>query len=229
MRLFRSVPILAALILGALVYPAIGAEDASIDRLLRKLPPPEKIVRQPDPLLNDPLAKKAIAAINARNFPRALGLARQLTQRYPRNPVAHSLRGSLAYALRQFAEASSEFRSTIGLQPKFSFAYFWLGLAEAAQNHYATALQNFQELARLEPKAEFAWVASSECAGRLGRHQESRDYAKRAVAIAPGSAAAWLQLARAESALGNKTAAQRALVRAKELGATRSTSTPRKR
>lgn len=229
MRLFRSLPIFAALILGALVSPASGAGDASIDRLLSKLPPPEKLVRQPDPLLNDPLAKKAIAAINARNFPRALGLARQLSQHYPTNAIARGLHGWLALAQQKYGEASSEFRSAIAIEPKYSFAYFNLGIAEFAQNHLAIALQNFQQVVRLEPQAEIAWITSSDCAAKLGRRQESLDYAKRATVVAPRSAIAWLQLARAESALGNKVASQRALARAKGLGATRSTSTPAKR
>lgn len=199
------------------------AEEPSIDRLLRKLPPPEKLakpaIQRGDPILNDPLAKDAATAFQKRSFSRALSSSRKFARKYPRNAVAQGFHGVIALTLRQFNEASLAFRSAIALQPNFAFGYFGLGAAEAEQGRFASALQNFRTLTRLEPKAEIGWVAASGCAERLGRRQESLDYAKRATALAPGSIAAWLQLARAEKALGHLANAQRAAARAQQLGA----------
>lgn len=204
----------------ALVTAATAmAEDPAIDRLLKKLPPPEKLVQSGDPVVSDPLTNKTVQAINARNFGQGLDLARQLTHVHPASAVAHGLHGWMAFMLHQYSEAATEFRKSIKLQSNYSFGYFGLGYAEAAQNHYTSALQNFQQLARLEPRTELAWIGSSQCAERLGRHRDSVGYARRATELAPRSALAWLQLARAEDLVGDKAASQRAFSRARELGA----------
>ncbi len=220
---------IATLLLIGIVRPLGAADEPSIDRLLNKLPAPEKLVQTRDPGGTDPLAKKTLEALQKKNYGQALDYSRRLTRANPTSAVAHGLHGWIAFNLQQIGEASSEFRSAIKSQSNYSFGYFGLGLCEATQTHYANALQNFQQLARLEPKAEVAWVASSGCAERLGRRRESLDYAKRATAIAPRSAIAWSQLARAEEINGHKAEAQRAFSRARELGAKRSTTTKARR
>ncbi len=207
---------------------AIAAAEPSIDRLIHKLPPPEKLAKpavqqataQRDPVLNDPLAKDAMTAFDRRNFSRALGSSRKFARKYPRNAVAHGLHGVIALSLRQLNEASVAFRTAVSVQPNFSFGYLGLGAAEAEQGRFETALNNFRQLTRLEPKEAIGWVAASGCAERLGRRQESLEYAKRATVVAPKSAAAWVALARAETTLGHWENAKRATARARELGAT---------
>ena len=96
---------------------------ASIDKLLSKLPPPEKIIEpsarkalaQPDPAFKDPLVTEIVVALNMRNFQLAMGLSRKLTERYPRSAGAQALRGALAYDLRLYAEASAAFRTATTL------------------------------------------------------------------------------------------------------------------
>ena len=70
---------------------ANAQEDPSIDRLLKKLPPPEKLVKpsvarainQPDPALRDPLVPQIAAASQSNNSGRALELARKLSAKHP--------------------------------------------------------------------------------------------------------------------------------------------------
>ena len=84
------------------------AQDASIDRLLNKLPPPEKLVKpsaqraieQPDPAFKDPMGRQIFQAIASHNFAQALNLSRKLTERYPRSATSQYLRGSLALDFR---------------------------------------------------------------------------------------------------------------------------------
>jgi tetratricopeptide (TPR) repeat protein len=165
------------------------AQDASIDRLLNKLPPPEKIVKPPpiqqavqrsDPAVKDPLVRQVFQAELVRNFPQALNLSRKLTERYPRSAGAQSLRGVLAWRLRQFGEASAAFRTATNIQPKLAFAHFGLALVEASQRHFAAAVSHLQRVTELEPKAAVAYYALSDCTLRLGRKQESVDYARKA-------------------------------------------------
>src|SRR5947207_9807295 len=129
---------IAGIFLGCalLIVSPANAQDASIDRLLSKLPPPEKIAKpnpqkalqQNDPAEKDPLVKQIIKAELTRNFPRALGYSRTLVERYPRSAGAQCLRGFLALALRQYGEASAALRASITLRPNLALAHYLLAL-----------------------------------------------------------------------------------------------------
>ena len=200
---------------------AARAEDASVDRLIKKLPPPEKVGRaesQPsDPALRDPLAKQVVNSANAMNFGNALVLSKKLAARYPKSAVAQSLHGSVALTLKRFSEASDAFHRTLAIEPNSGFAYLGLGMSEASQNHVGAAMSNFRQVTRLYPNEDIGWIGLSACAEKMGRKGESLNYAKRATAVAPSSFAAWLQLSREEEISGNKQAASKAFARAKQL------------
>src|SRR5437764_13333680 len=126
------------------------AEDASIDRLLNKLPPPEKLVKppilrameQPDPAFKDPIGRQVLQAVMTDNFPQALYLNRKLTQRYPRSLGAQYLRGVLAWTVHQNGEAYSSFRGATKIQPRYAPAYFGLPAVEGARRPLAGAIPN---------------------------------------------------------------------------------------
>jgi tetratricopeptide (TPR) repeat protein len=138
-----------------------SAQDGSIDRLLNKLPPPEKLVKppiqraveQPDPAFKDPIGRQVLQAVMTDNFPQALYLNRKLTQRYPRSLGAQYLRGVLAWTFRQYGEASSSFRAATNIQPRFAPAHFGLAAVAGAQGHFAAAIPHMQRAAELEPKS----------------------------------------------------------------------------
>ena len=206
----RLLPVFAAVV----VTSAVAAQDPSIDRLLSKLPPPEKFV---DPAIRDPLAKQMAAAVKAHNFGTALDASRRLADRYPKSLGAQMVHGALARSLRRFPEASAAYHKALSIRPDFAAAYVSLGLTEASQQHLRAALSDFQQVTRLAPKADIGWIGSSACAEKLGRRQESVEYARRAATVAPSSAGAWYQLAREESLFGNKQASANALTRANRL------------
>ena len=161
----------------------VFAQDASIDQLLKKLPPPEKFAKspveralqQPDPADKDPLLKDIVQALRMRNGQRAFNLSHQLIQRHPESPAAYCINAIIAAGLRQYAEASSNLRKAIELRPNLAFAYFLLGDVEATQQHFGAALPHFQKVAELEPKNPIAWIYLSACAEKAGRKQESLD------------------------------------------------------
>lgn len=197
-----------------IVTNAFAAQDPSIDRLLGKLPPPEKFV---DPAIRDPLAKQMVAAAKAHNFGTALDASRRLADRYPKSVGAQMIHGIFASLLRRFPEAASAYHKALSIRPDFAAAYLGLGLAEFSQQHFGTALTDFRQVTRLAPKADIGWIGSSACAEKLGRRQESLEDARRAAAVAPSSAGAWYQLAREEGLFGNKQAATNAFARANKL------------
>jgi tetratricopeptide (TPR) repeat protein len=196
------------------VTGAFAAQEPSIDRLLGKLPPPEKFV---DPASRDPLVKQMQAAAKAQNFGAALDAARRLAARYPKSLGAQMIHGLLSQSLGRLSEAAAAYRKAVSIQPDFALAYAGLGLTEAAQQQFRAALSSFQQVTRLSPKADLGWIGSSACAEKLGRRQESLEYARHATAVAPSSAGAWHQLARVEGLFGSKQAAANALARANRL------------
>jgi tetratricopeptide (TPR) repeat protein len=207
----------------ALIASLASAADPSIDRLIRKLPPPEKFV---DPAQNDPLAKEMAAAVKAHKLGAALEAARRLANKYPKSLGAHAVHGLIALVMHHYPEASASYRKAISIRADFAPAYIGVALAEGAQNHFREALSNFQHLTRLAPKSEIGWIGSSACAERLGLRQDSVAYARRATVVAPSSASAWYQLAREEDLFGSKQAAAKALARANELKGTKSQIRP---
>jgi len=202
-----------------------AAEDASIDRLLNKLPPPEKLIKpsvqkaleQPDPAFKDSLVTEIVRAATTRDFQQMLNLSRKLAERYPRSAGARCLQGVIAYDLRQFGEASASFRTAAKIQPAFTFAYFGMAAVESIQGHYASAIPPLQRVLELEPKAAVVYYYLSDCALRAARKQEGADYARKAAALAPSDADMWLQLAKAEKALGHNEATLNAIAKAAEV------------
>ena len=205
--------LLLAVFAGMMVTHARAA-DPSIDRLLNKLPPPERFV---DPAMSDPLTKKIEAAAKAKNFGAALGASRQLAKRHPKSLGAQMVHAMIAMSLRRYPEASAAYRKALSIRPDLAVAYVGLGLSEAAQRHFRVALTHFQKVTRLAPQADIGWIGASACSEGLGRRKESLEYARRATVVAPSSPGAWYQLARQEGIAGNRQASVNALVRATNL------------
>jgi tetratricopeptide (TPR) repeat protein len=216
---------IAGFILAIVSLSSVQAQDPSIDRLLKKLPPPEKLVKptveravsQPDPALRDPLATQIFSDAQSNNSRRALELSRKLCAKYPKSAGSECLHGIVALTFSQYGEAATGFRHSIALSPNFSLAYFGLAATEVFQDHYAAAIPPLKELTRLEPQYAFGWRALSDCSLRCGHKQESLEYARRATKVAPSAASAWMQLARAENAVGNAEATLQALTHGAEV------------
>src|SRR5438045_6513244 len=88
----RAALTIAAVITGASTA-TVRAQDASVDQLIKKLPPPEKVAKSTmqlaDPALRDPLAKQVIDSAKAMNCVNALALSQTLRARYPKRAAPH--------------------------------------------------------------------------------------------------------------------------------------------
>jgi tetratricopeptide (TPR) repeat protein len=137
----------------------IGAEDASIDRLLKKLPAPEKLVkpstpqasRPADPALKDPLLISAVTAAMMRNLSQARFYCRKLSEKYPHSEVAAILWGNLAYRLRYYTEAAGAFRKALALAPRDAYTWMDLAIVEYAMGHVGVALDAMAKAAQISP------------------------------------------------------------------------------
>ena len=208
-----------------ILLPQARSQDASIDALLKKLPPPETFaapsaeaaLKQAGPAMQDPLAREIALAVQAQNFSHAADLAHQLLARFPKSAAAHFMNGSIAANLGRKGEASFSLRRAIKLQPDFAIAHFMLGNLEVAQRKYDAALPHLQKAVELEPKNPIALIFLSECEAKTGHIKEALDYAKRATVASPAFVESWFQLARVEKAVGHTDEALSALSRAAEL------------
>jgi tetratricopeptide (TPR) repeat protein len=196
------------------------AVEESIDSLLKKLPPPEKLVKPrvqqalEDPAFKDPLAKRVFAAADGAT---ALKLGRELAQKDPKSAFAHLLHGATAMDMRQWPEAEQALRNSIALQANHGIVHLVLGVVEMVQHRYAAALPSLQEASRLEPSWATGWMLSSQCAAELGHREESLTFARRATSIEPDWVYTWLQLARAEKLVGHPEGTLNAIVHAAAL------------
>jgi tetratricopeptide (TPR) repeat protein len=220
MNLFPRRSLTIILLLVAASSTRLRAEDASVDQLIKKLPPPEKVAQSAvalDPALRDPLTKQIVDSMKAMNFGNAYSLSQKLASKYPKSAVAQCLHGRFALTIRRFPEAAAAYRKAISDQPNLAVAYLGLGVSEAGQQKLSAAMSDYREVTRLAPKADIGWIALSACAEKMGRKQDGLSYARQATNVAPSSANAWYQLSHEESLSGNQQAANRALARANEL------------
>jgi len=218
LRLVVKTLVLTLVLCASIMVRSASAADPSIDRLLGKLPAPEKFV---DPARNDPLAKQMFAAAQAHNFGTALEASRSLARKYPRSFGAQAFHGMLALEMRRYPEASAACRKALAIRSDFSPACIGLAVAELAQSHFREAFLNFQRVTKIAPNADIGWIGMSACAERLGWRHDSLEYARRATVVAPASAAAWYQLAREEDLFGDVHAASKAAARAHQLQASK--------
>ena len=115
----------------ALVFLVQGsvkaADEPSVDSLLKKLPPPEKLVKSPtdrvlldaQALVNDRTVQELGKAVTDRNFSRALQIARTLAAQRPDNAVAHCLHGVMAFVMHQYGEAAQACHRAIALRSNY--------------------------------------------------------------------------------------------------------------
>jgi len=230
MNLFSRNPVIIISLLAATSVATLSAEDASVDQLIKKLPPPEKVAQSAvmlDPAIRDPLAKQVIDSAKAMNFGNAYALSKKLADRYPKSAIAQCLYGRFALLLRKYSEATAAYRKAIADQPNFVIPYLGRGISESGQQNFAAAMSDYRQVTRLAPKADIGWVALSACAEKMGNKRESLNDARQAATVAPSSALAWYQLSREEGLSGNKQAADKALARANQLRRTTSKVTKR--
>jgi tetratricopeptide (TPR) repeat protein len=225
MKASVCVQAVTALVFASVLPNLFGASDSSIDKIFKKLPPPEKLVKrrvehavkQTDSAFDDPLSKRIFAADAADNFPTALALSRQLVQRNRNSPFAHFLVGVYAFDTTRFVEASGAFRAAIALRSDLGILHLLLGASEMIQRHYAGALPHLEQSEKLEPTWAAGWILASQCAAELGHRQESLNFARRSTAAEPAWLYTWLQLARAERSVGHSQEMLHALGQAAQL------------
>ena len=144
---------------------------------------------------------------------KALVLYEQALKVRPEFPEAEFQRGNALVSLGRLSEAEAAFKSAISYKKNWSLPYSALGALLMRQDRDKEAEQFFRQALAVDSKDGVALRMLSEIRLRAGDAKEALELAKRATSIAETPASAWIGLALAEKANGNKVAAKAALDR----------------
>jgi tetratricopeptide (TPR) repeat protein len=142
---------------------------------------------------------------------KAIGFYEQALKVRPEFPEAEFQRGNVLASLGRLAEADAAFRLAISYKKNWSLPYSALGALLLRQGKDKEAEQFFRQALTADNKDGVALRMLSEIRLRAGDTKEALEFAKRATANAEAPASAWIVLALAEKANGNRVAAKTAL------------------
>lgn len=147
---------------------------------------------------------------------KALGYYEQALKVRPEFPEAQFQRGNALAALGKLDEAETALRAAISLKKKWSLPYSVLGTLLMRRNRDAEAEQWFRQALAIDKQDGLALRMLADIRVRAGDAKEALDLATRATAIPEAPSSAWVALALAQKANGDKTAAKTTLNRVLE-------------
>lgn len=142
---------------------------------------------------------------------KAIGFYEQALKVRPEFPEAEFQRGSALASLGRFAEADAAFRLAISYKKNWSLPYSALGVVLMRQSRDKDAEQFFRQALSIDNKDAVALRMLSGLRLRAGDTKEALDLAKRATANGEAPVSAWVDLAIAQRASGDKAAAKSTL------------------
>jgi tetratricopeptide (TPR) repeat protein len=147
---------------------------------------------------------------------RALGFYEQALKVRPEFPEAQFQRGSALASLERLDEAETAFRTASSQKKNWSLPHSALGALLMRRNRDAEAEQEFRQALTIDKQDGLALRLLANLRLRAGDPKEALDLATRATAIPEAPGSAWVGLALAQKANGDKTAAKTTLNRVLE-------------
>ena len=144
---------------------------------------------------------------------KAIGFYEQALKVKPEFPEAEFQRGNALASLGRLPEAEAAFRLAISYKKNWSLPYSALGAVLMRQNRDQEAEQLFRQALVADTKDSIALRMLAEIRLRANDVKEALEFAKRATAVPEAPASAWIVLATAEKANGDKVAAKATLDR----------------
>ena len=144
---------------------------------------------------------------------KAIGFYEQALKVRPEFPEAEFQRGNALASLGRLPEAEAAFRLAISYKKNWALPHSALGALLMRQARDKEAEQSFQQALAIDSKEGLALRLLSEIKVHAGDAKSALELAKRATAIPEAPAAAWVGLAIAEKANGDKVAAKTTLDR----------------
>ncbi|HEX6717190.1 MAG TPA: tetratricopeptide repeat protein [Pyrinomonadaceae bacterium] len=142
---------------------------------------------------------------------KAIAFYEQALKVRPEFPEAEFQLGNALASLGHLPEAEKAFRRAISYKKNWSLPYSALGVVLMRQTRDKEAEESFRQALNIDNKDNVALRMLSELRLRAGDTKSALDLAKQATANPEASASAWISLALAEKANGDKAAAKTAL------------------
>src|SRR5689334_16645261 len=142
---------------------------------------------------------------------KALGFYEQALKVRPEFPEAQFQRGNALVSLNRFDEAEAAFRAAISLKKNWSLPHSALGALLVRRQRDAEAEQSFRNALTIDAQDGLALRMLSDVRLRAGDAKEALELSKRATAIPQAPPSAWIELALAQKANGDKAAAKATL------------------
>ena len=139
---------------------------------------------------------------------KALGLYEQALKVRPDFPEAQFQRANALVSLNRLDEAEAAYRAAITLKKNWSLPYSALGALLLRRQRDADAEPLLRQALTLDPHAGLALRLLSDIRLRAGDAKEALEFAKRATALPEAPASAWIGLALAQKATGDKAGAK---------------------
>jgi tetratricopeptide (TPR) repeat protein len=159
------------------------------------------------------LFERAQSAHARGELEKAISFYEQALKVRPEFPEAEFQRGNALASLGRLPEAEAAFRLAISYKKNWSLPFSALGALLMQQQRDKDAEPMFRQALAVDNKDSVALRLLSEIRLRANDVKEALELAKRATAIPEAPASAWVGLAIAEKASGNKAAAKTTLDR----------------
>jgi len=142
------------------------------------------------------------------DFETAVGFYEQALKVRPEFPEAQFQKGSALLSLNRLDEAETAFRAAIALKKNWSLPYSALGALLMRRERDADAEQFLRQALTIDPQDGLALRMLADVRLRAGDAKQALEFAKRATAIPEAPSSAWVGLALAQKANGDKAGAK---------------------
>ncbi|HEV2385855.1 MAG TPA: tetratricopeptide repeat protein [Candidatus Acidoferrales bacterium] len=145
----------------------------------------------------------ASAYLTLRRIPEAGRYTKMVLRRDPKDPDGRALEGALAYFRGDYAAAAKELEAAAGDDPNSILAKYYLGMTWSATGERERAKGAFSDCIRLNDKFLEAYVQLGALALEANDWRLGAEYARKVLALEPGSLDGYLLLAQADLAEGD--------------------------
>ena len=155
------------------------------------------------------LVRQARLSIDKNEFGKALALLDEGKKMDARDAEISYLRGYVLYRQHEFEAAKEEFKATINLAPPGLQSRYLLGRMAQLQGRYGEAIRWLEPCARANPPIEDAPARISKLYWDTGQVEEARDWAAKALTLAPWDGSLHYRLGRIYQQAGQGELARR--------------------
>lgn len=157
------------------------------------------------------LFERGQAAHSRGDLERALGFYEQALKVRPEFPEAQFQRGAALVSLERFDEAETAFRTAISLKKNWSLPYSALGALLMRRTRDSEAEQSLRQAIAIDKQDGLALRLLADIRLRAGDAKQALELAKLATAIPEAPPSAWIGLALAQKANGDRVTAKATL------------------